>query len=60
MSDDPTTAFVKEAAALQGLQLDAGSLAGVVTNTHVLRAFAADFVDWPLPADLDPAGLLRL
>ena len=60
MSEDLTADFVREAAAQQGLALDADSLAGVVTNTRILRALAADFIDWPLPADLDPAGLLRL
>jgi len=60
MSEDPIAAFVKEAAALQGLLLDDDSLLGVVTNTRILRAMAADFIDWPLPADLDPAALLRL
>ncbi len=60
MSEDPAEAYVEAAAALAGLSLDADSKAAVVANTRVLQALAAEFVDLPLPAGLDPAALLRL
>jgi hypothetical protein len=60
MTTDPVEAYVVEAAAGAGLVLDAESLAAVVANTRVLRALHAQFVDIPLPAELDPAAVLRL
>ena len=60
MSGDDCEAYVDAALALAGLTLEAESRAAVVANTRVLRAMAAQFVDIPLPADLDPAAVLRL
>ncbi|HVY35120.1 MAG TPA: AtzG-like protein [Caulobacteraceae bacterium] len=60
MTEESTARFVEEAAALQGLELGGDSLAAVLANVRILRAMAAEFADLPLPADLDPAALLRL
>jgi hypothetical protein len=60
MTSDPVEAYVIEAAAGADLILDADSLAAVIANTRILRALAAQFADIPLPADLDPAAVLRL
>ena len=60
MSDDPAEAYVRAAAALAGLELDADSLKAVTANARILQAMYAEFADLPLPDDLDPAVVLRL
>jgi hypothetical protein len=60
MNDDAVEAYVRAAAALAGLQLDAESFEAVTANTRVLREFAALFAEIDLPDELDPATVLRL
>ena len=60
MSKDPVEVHVRAAAALIGLHLDDASFQAVAANTRILQALQAQFMDLELPADLDPAPLLRL
>ena len=60
MSDDLAEAYVRAAAALARLELDADSLKAVTANTRILQAMYAEFADLPLPDDLDPAAVLEL
>ena len=60
MSEEDAAAYVRSAAALARLDLDGESLQAVVANTLVLHALYAEFADLDLPAELDPAAVLRL
>jgi hypothetical protein len=60
MSEDAVEAYVRAAAALTGLELDAESFKAVAANTRILREMAALFAEIDLPDALDPATVLRL
>ena len=60
MSEDPTEGYVRAAANLASLELDADSLRAVTANMRILQSLYAEFADLDLPDELDPAAVLRL
>jgi hypothetical protein len=52
--------YVAAAAAVMSLELSNESRAATAANLEILFARAAEFVDEPLDAAVDPVGLLRL
>ena len=60
MSEDPTEGYVRAAANLAALELDAESLRAVTANMRILQSLYAEFADLDLPDELDPAAVLRL
>jgi hypothetical protein len=57
---DPVEIHVRAAAELLGLELDEEAIAAVAANMRILQALQAKFMALDLPADLDPAPVLRL
>ncbi len=55
---DPA-AYVRAAAALQALDLDAAETERVTAAFRLVMRFAAPALDWPVTAETDPAPVFR-
>ncbi len=58
-ADDALAAYVDAACAQHGIALAPDERARVVAQYARLAAIAAPLVEWPLPADVDPAPVYR-